>query len=253
MPWNHREAAVDGWCSVEELTRRGFERARVVMANEAHNGMKRCTRTRDVGVRIVRAAHQAGVRRLAMEALPAPGADPPGPIWTMPPATDGYLAQPDMRRLILTALELGWSLWAYEIRIEGKPDPAQLLSKEFTNRREIEQARNLCRVLDAATGAPLLVWCGNGHATKEVIGDWAPMGWQFRDLSGADPFVIDQTLTVAFDERPQPWVPELLADLGETIAAHGGTAGILRDQAPPPLSDYVGVDGVIISTKNTLT
>jgi len=253
VSWNHREAAVDDWCSVEELTRRGFERARVVMANEAHNGMKRCTRTRDVGVRIVRAAHQAGVRRLAMEALPAPGADPPGPIWTMPPATGGYLAQPDMRRLILTALELGWSLWAYEIRIEGKPDPAELLSREFTNRRELAQARNLCQVLGAGPTEPLLVWCGNGHATKEAIDEWVPMGWHFRALSGTEPFVIDQTPTVAFQGEPAPWVSELLRDLSETIAAYGGTAGILRDQAPPPLNDDVGVDGVIISTENALT
>jgi hypothetical protein len=244
---------VEGWCSVAELTRWGFEHAQVVMANEAHNGMKRCVRTRDVGVRIVQAAHEAGVRRLAMEALPAPGAEPPGPIWTMPPAADGYLAQPDMRRLITTALELGWSLWAYEIRIEGKPDRAELLSKEFNDRRELEQARNLCRVLAAAPGEPLLVWCGNGHATKEEVSDWVPMGWHFRALSGTDPFVIDQTLTVAFEERPQPWVPELLAVLAETIATHGGTVGILRDQAPPPLNDYVGVDGVIVSTENTLT
>lgn len=79
------------------------------------------------------------------------------------------------------------------------------------------------------------------------------MGWHFRALSGTDPFVIDQTLTVAFEERPQPWVPELLAGLAETIAAQGGTAGILRDQAPPPLNDYAGVDGVIVSTENALT
>jgi hypothetical protein len=95
------------------------------MADEAHNGMARCVRTRDVGVRIVQAAHEAGVRRLAMEALPEPDADTLGPI--------------------------------------------------------------------------------------------------------------------------------LLANLSEAISAHGGTAGILRDQAPPPLDAYIGVDGVIISTENSLT
>jgi hypothetical protein len=247
------EAAVEGWCSVAELTRWAFEHAQVVMANEAHNGMARCVRTREVGVRIVQAAHQAGVRRLAMEALPAPGTDRPGPILAMPPATDGYLAQPDMRRLIATALDLGWSLWAYEIRIEGKHDPAELLSREFTNRREVEQARNLCQVLSTAPSEPLLVWCGNGHATKEVIEDWVPMGWQFRALCGTDPFVIDQTLTVAFQDQPPAWVPALLADQSDTLTEHAGTAGILRGQAPPPLNDYTGVDGVIISTENELT
>jgi hypothetical protein len=249
---NRREAAVEGWCSVEELTRWGFEHSQVVMANEAHNGMTRCIRTRDVGIRIVRAAHQAGVRRLAMEALRERGADSPGPIRVIP-APGGYLAQPDMRRLITTALDLGWSLWAYDIRLEGKPDPAELLSREFTNRRELEQARNLCQVLGVAPAEPLLVWCGNGHATKEAIDDWVPMGWHFQALSGTDPFVIDQTPTVAFEGQPQPWAQALLAELSETVAAHGGTAGILRDQAPPPLDTFPGVDGVIISTENALT
>ena len=56
---------MDGWCSVEELTQRGFAHAPVLMANEAHNGRQRCVRTRVVGARMVRAAHEAGVRRLA--------------------------------------------------------------------------------------------------------------------------------------------------------------------------------------------
>src|SRR5580698_7592023 len=140
-----RRATVDGWCSVEELTRLGFARSPVVMANEAHNGLTRCVRTREVGVRMIQAAHQAGVRRLAMEALPSPANGAPEPIRDIPSGDGGYLAQPDMRRLITTALELGWSLWAYEAVFETTPDadPAAFLSMEFTNWREREQAANL--------------------------------------------------------------------------------------------------------------
>jgi hypothetical protein len=97
-------AAVDGWCSVEELTRWGFAHAPVVMANEAHSGLARCIRTRDIGVRMIGAADQAGVRQLAMEALPWPADGAPGPVRAVPPVAGGYLAQPDMRRLITTAL-----------------------------------------------------------------------------------------------------------------------------------------------------
>ena len=82
---------MEGWCSVEELVQYGFGRARVVMANEAHNGLARSIRTRDVGVRMIRAAHETGVRRLAMEALSWPDRDIPGPIRDMPPAGGGYL------------------------------------------------------------------------------------------------------------------------------------------------------------------
>jgi hypothetical protein len=65
-------ALMEGWCSVEELVRWGFGHAPVVMANEAHDGLTRCVRTRETGIRMIRAAHEAGVRRLAMEALPWP-------------------------------------------------------------------------------------------------------------------------------------------------------------------------------------
>jgi hypothetical protein len=45
---------VEGWCSVEQLVRWAFAHAPVVMANEAHSGLARCVRTREVGVRILR-------------------------------------------------------------------------------------------------------------------------------------------------------------------------------------------------------
>ena len=243
---------MEGWRSVEELIGWGFAHAPVVMANEAHNGLARCIRTREMGVRMIRAAHEAGVRRLAMEALPWPAPGTPGPIVAIPPVSGGYLAQPDMRRLITTALELGWSLWAYEAEPAAGTDQAALLTMEFTNWREHEQAQNLCQLRAAAPAEPLLVWCGNGHAGKEVVHEWVPMGWHFRAMSGTDPFVIDQTVTVTFQGEPQPWVQELLAALGETLAAYGGTAGILRDHAPESLNTWSGVDAVIVSTDNTL-
>ena len=158
-------AAVQGWCSVEDLIRWGFGQAPVVMANEAHSGLARCIRTREMGVRMIRAAHEAGVRRLAMEALPWPDKDTPGPIRAIPSGAGGYLAQPDMRRLITTALDLDWSLWAYEAVIEITPDTdrAELLTTEFTNWREREQAGHLCRL--AAAPRPSPCWSGAATAT----------------------------------------------------------------------------------------
>jgi hypothetical protein len=246
---------VGGWCPVEDLVRWGFAHAPVVMANEAHNGLARCIRTREVGVRMIQAAHEAGVRRLAMEALSHQTGGLQGPILTVPTDTEGYLAQPEMRRLIGTALDLGWSLWAYEAVFDVTPDTDQeyLRSREFTNWREREQAANLGRLLEAAPGEPMLVWCGNSHATKWKDEEWIPMGWHFREMSGVDQFVIDQDVTVDFGEEPRPWVEELLASMADTLAAYGGTAGILRDQAPPPLDFYTGVDAVVVSTDNEMT
>jgi hypothetical protein len=175
-------AEVEGWRSVEELIGWGFAHAPVVMANQA---------------------------------LPWPAQDMPGPIVAIPPVPGGYLAQPDMRKLMTAALELGWTLWAYEAE-------------------------------------PLLVWCGNSHAYKEATPEWVPMGWHFRATSGTEPFVIDQTVTVAFDSQSQPCVQALLTTLSQTLAAYGGTAGILRDHAPAPLDGWPGVDAVVASTDNTL-
>jgi hypothetical protein len=247
--------AVEGWRPVEDLIQWGFGHAPVVMANEAHDGLARSVRTREVGVRMIRAAHEAGVRRLAMEALHWPAEGTQGPIRDVPSVPGGYLAQPEMRRLIGAALDLGWTLWAYEavFEITADTDQDRFRTMEFTNWREREQARNLCQLRAAAPAEPLLVWCGNGHAGKEVVQDWVPMGWHFRAMSGTDPFVIDQTVSVTFQGKPQPWVQELLAALGQTLAAYGGTAGILRDQAPGLLSSRRGVDAVVVSTDNTLT
>ena len=244
---------VEGWRSVEELIGWGFTHAPVVMANEAHSGLARCIRTRDVGVRMIRAAHEAGVRRLAMEALPWPAPDTPGPISAIPQMPGGYLAQPDMHRLITAALELGWSLWAYDDQPPAGTSQAEMLTMEYTNRREREQAANLCRLLEAAPGEPMLVWCGNSHASKRKGEEWVPMGWHFREMCGVEAFVIDQDATVAFHGEPQRWVRELLASLSDILAAHGGTAGILRDQAPPPLNGRVGNDALIVSSDNEMT
>jgi hypothetical protein len=54
---------MEGWCPVEDLVRWGFAHASVVMANEAHSGLARCVRTREVGVRMIQAAHGAGIPR----------------------------------------------------------------------------------------------------------------------------------------------------------------------------------------------
>ena len=245
---------MDGWCSVEDLARHGFARSPVLMANEAHSGLKRCVRTRVVGARMVRAAHEAGVRRLAMEALPWRPGDEPGPIREIPPAGGGYLDQPDMRTLMTTALDLGWTLWAYDAIIEARPgqDLAEFRTMEFTNWREREQAQNLCRVLAEAPGEPLLVWTGNSHAATEPAAEWIPMGCHFPRLSGIDPFVVDQAVTVDFGHGARDWRQELLDSLADILAAYGGTAGILCEQAPESLAEWPA-DAVIVSTDNALS
>ena len=52
---------MEGWRSVEELMGWGFAQAPVVMANEAHRSLARFIWAPEMGVRMIRAAHEAGV------------------------------------------------------------------------------------------------------------------------------------------------------------------------------------------------
>jgi hypothetical protein len=208
----------------EELLAIGFSRSRIVMMNEAHHMMKRCVRTREVGLRVLPVAHAAGVRHLAIEAL-----------------RSSDFSQPDMQRLVDAAEELGWKVIPYEAR---RP-PTDM------NDREEQQAQNLLHAFAALPqSSPLLVWCGWGHLYKQhLLGDWRSMASRFWELSGVEPFCIDQTVTVeAGPHRNAHW-HELARSQTWRLEALGGTAGFLVADSPIP---WPYVDAVLLSTENTL-
>jgi hypothetical protein len=212
------------------------------MMNEAHDAITRCVRTREIGVRLLPTAHAEGVRHMAMEALPQ-GVDT-GSSGTRRLAQweDGYLAQPEMRRLIEEAEELGWRLFPYETR-RYPVEP---------NDREEDQARNLVRVLTTLPpDTPLLVWCGWGHLYKRRLfeSNFRPMAHQFWEISSVEPFCIDQTVTVESLRHPiGPW--HRLAERERwRLDALGGTAGFLVADSPIP---WPFVDAVLLSTANAL-
>jgi hypothetical protein len=253
MRWTEVPAAA--WRTPQELVQEGFRRGRVVMLNEAHDGLTRCVRTRQLGRQLLPTAHAMGVRHLAMEALTPDDAEAANTTRRPPAAADGYLAQPDMAALIQAALALGWTLWRYEADIDHAPAALVdrgLMSQAFTNWREIEQARNLAAVLAGLTASDrLLVWCGNGHASKAASSDWTPMGHHFAALVAEGAFVIDQTVTVAFAGLEQRQAA-LVAELAPILDRYGGTAGLLCEEAGP-LACWPGVDALIVSTDNAMT
>lgn len=230
-----------------------FDRSRLVLANEAHNGLRRCVRTREVGMRLVRAANTVGVRHLAMEALSdreltkAANRDR-----ELPQVRGGYLAQPEMRALITTALQLGWTLLAYEADMTRKPQEFHHLSREETNWRDEQQARNLADAVTALGDSPLLVWCGDHHLAKERIGDWRSMGSWLGELCGVEPFAIDQTLTVYFDDNRRRLAGAWSTAFASELDRHGGTAGFLTEDAPNgwPAPDLA--DAFLLSTDNDM-
>jgi hypothetical protein len=253
MRWTDVPAAA--WWTPQALVQEGFGRGRVVMLNEAHDGLKRCVRTRQLARQVLLSAHAMGARHLAMEVLRPGDAEAANATRRSPDAADGYLAQPDMGQLIRAALELGWTLWPYEADIDHAPaDLVEqgLTSQAFTNWREAEQGRDPDAVLAGlAASDRLLVWCGNGHACKAVSHDWTPMGYHFAALVAEEAFVIDQTVTVAFAGLEQQHAA-LVAELAPILDRYGNTAGLLREDAGP-LSCWPGVDALILSTDNAMT
>lgn len=262
------------WRSPEELVAIGFQRSSVVMMNEAHSGLQRCVRTREVGRRILPAAHQAGVRHVAMEALwPYVFAEEAIRTRQVPVTTEeGYLAQPEMRQFIQAALDLGWTLFPYEADYDAHPAEREKAegvdweeeqqtpglsdaAVETVSWREEQQARNLCNALHALPpGTKLLVWCGNSHHSKERNDWFAPMGHWFPRLSGIGHFAIDQCVTVDFASTFGTQAgPGLAAQFSAELAANGGTAGFLTDDAPvSQLRNRKDQDAFILSTENEL-
>ena len=258
------------WRTPEELVEIGFQRSSVVMMNEAHNGLKRCIRTRQIGQRILPTAHRAGVRHLAMEALHPPYFAEQCNRTRQPPtlAGDGYLSQPDMQEFIRAALELGWTLVPYEADAEkwlstkfdahflqseasNETRLAALISEEYTNWREEQQALNLISVLNSLpANTPLLVWCGNGHLGKITMNQWLPMGYQFQKHSNINPFAIDQTRTVTFDEKHSR--SAVANKFSTDLLKYSGTAGFLMQEAPAMIGKLRFADAYLLSTENAM-
>lgn len=244
------------WRTPEELLEIGFSRSRVVIMNEAHNGLKRCIRTREIGRRILPAIHELGVRYLAMEAL-----------WRgsfvaqanrsrqLPERDSGYLSQSEMRSFVQDALDLGWRLIPYEANIQQRP--SDTFSIELVNRREKEQAQNLLDQLGSLpSDTELLVWCGNCHGMRvpfkdPIRGEWLPMGYQFKRLGHVDPFVIDQTVTVNFPGHKSDRT-DVIRRHTRQLATRGGTAGFLTIKVPAMFPSSGGVDAVLLSLQNEL-
>jgi hypothetical protein len=233
------------WLTAEDLVREGFRRSRVVMLNEAHDGHRRCVRTRTVGRRVLPAALESGARVLAMEALGPPGGAPPG-------TASPYLAQPEMALFVDSARQLGFTLAGYEAEIHRAP--AELLrdthAMPFTNWRERRQAENLLALLHKAPATDrVLVWCGNSHLRKVPHGEWSPMGYWLQELGGPEPFAIDQAVTVDFGEAGNALSGVMLEKYGSVLESRGGEVGVVLDAR---LRMDLGVDAILLSTDNQM-
>jgi hypothetical protein len=251
--------------SAEQIAVTAAAASPVVILNEAHSGMLRSPRTREVGAALLPTFHAAGFRVLALEALDPGDARLINQSRRLPEYPSGYLSQPDMRALIQSALDLGWQMDGYDVtmaqyrqRLAWAGDPSgttAVLTFAYTQWREEQQAENLVRLWQLRARPKMVVWCGNGHlkegSTTVLPGQISPtdrggrlrrMGGLFAALSGQDPFTIDQSCTVEWPGEGQGALGRsLLAEYGPSLAGLGPQGGGLLAQ---PGS---GTDAVLLS------
>jgi hypothetical protein len=228
--------------------------------NEAHSGLLRCVRTRELGRELLPVAHASGVRHLAMEALWDRGVtERANAARRLEDGLGGYLGQPEMRALVDAALDLGWTLHSYEADLSESPAGDGPEDNAAVSWREDQQARNLGAVVSGLPPSERIIgWCGNGHlyrlpmtATRDAEPfTWRPMGSRVAGYCGVEPFSIDQDMTVEWDGTEREW----LEPFEGVLRSHGGTAGFLAADAPEELRWFSdGAEAYVLSLDNALT
>lgn len=182
-----------------------------------------------------------------------------------------------MREFFQAALDEGLNLASYEAAVDEYQDPSLWMDKRLPrsgdereiygsstwNRfREKNQAQHLIKIFASLPAdQKMLVWCGNGHLGKVPAKLEKEMGWgtepfvvmgcHFRQLSGVDPFCIDQTSTAEWPGsgirgKGRAWLT-LYKSVLESMPMHCG--GLLtRNLQDVQLRE--SVDALIFSTDN---
>ncbi|MGB7342123.1 MAG: hypothetical protein WBC91_24720 [Phototrophicaceae bacterium] len=265
----------DRWLSPQAIIKIGFEQCRVVMMNEAHHYMQRCIRTREVGKRILQIAHQSGVRYLAMEAL-TPADLIINQTRRITSSDNEFFNQAEMRDFVQTALNLGWTLIAYDVdtrdylhskrlQLDYKAYTTEewndiVCTNEFWQWRESSSAQTLTeQFMQLAEDQKMLVWVGWQHHSPKPIMMFDnekqhTMGYYFQQITKTKYFSIDQTTTIFDDPYFEDW--RLYAQNHiDSLNTFGGTAGFIRDNLPSELQTVSNLhlhDAYLLSTQNQM-
>ncbi|HEY8559636.1 MAG TPA: hypothetical protein VIL74_04470 [Pyrinomonadaceae bacterium] len=177
---------------------------RVVMINEEH----RTPFHRALTFQMLSRLYEKGFRYFAAETLTSgdlPDAPEDAKLNKRGYPVQGtgfYTADPIYADVVRAALRLGYKVVPYESVDPDCKSPKN--NPEYCNdRRERGQAQNLVdRILMTDPEAKILVHVGRGHNSKAPVSkEFNFMAYYFRQLSGIDPFTIDQ---LRFSERRDP-------------------------------------------------
>ncbi|MBC6489499.1 carboxypeptidase-like regulatory domain-containing protein [Flavihumibacter stibioxidans] len=151
---------------------------KVVMINESHHQPVH----RAFTLSMLDEFYKLGFRYLALEML---NNRPDKSLTEINIRTGYHAAEPVAAELLRKARDLGFRLVPYE----------DTLAHEHTGSgRDAIQAAHLSRIFRSDPEAKLLVLAGHAHISEKRIGEtYIPMAATFRQLTGIDPFTIDQT------------------------------------------------------------
>lgn len=103
-----------------------------------------------------------------------------------------YIQEPSFGNLIREAIAVGFTVFPYE----------QNYRDTFQQRigRERSQAYNIKKMMDKHPNDKFIIYCGYDHAVEDTLLNFMglPMAGQLKNLTGIDPFTIDQTLLTEY-------------------------------------------------------
>lgn len=162
---------------------------KVVIINEAHHNSSHRAFTKS----LLQSLFDNGYKNLGLEAL-ANGAylDSTLNSRKYPILKTGhYIKDPQFGNLVREALEIGYNLFAYENMTKGSGKP-----------REIEQAKNLEKIINSKPEEKFLIHCGFDHALEGIHSSWEKaMAARLTEYTGINPLTINQ---VVYSEKSKP-------------------------------------------------
>lgn len=161
----------------------------IVILNEAHHNSSH----RVFAERLILALSKIGYTNLGLEALTnGEKIDSLLNKRGYPIQNSGYYTQdPRFGNLIRTALKNGYTVFPYE-----------RTSKSNGKEREIEQAKNIIRLIDKKPNEKFIIYCGFDHVLEGNVKTWEKaLAGRLHDLTGINPLTINQT---KYSERSRP-------------------------------------------------
>ncbi|WP_114820428.1 hypothetical protein [Chryseobacterium sp. KLBC 52] len=146
----------------------------IIIINEAHHNASH----RNFASSLLQGLYDKGYRYLGLETLASDSLN----TAKFATLSSGYYSkEPEFGNFIYHALKIGFTLFPYEA--EGN-------NKE----REIGEAKNIFDFMQKNKGGKYLIYCGYQHAYEGVHKSWEKtMAGRLSDLTGVNPFTIDQT------------------------------------------------------------